>query len=101
MARRLIPRVCAAVFVVGIAGLIVSSIAGNNHGLVLTIGGFITAAAIALLVHGAITPRQRIDVFDEVAGEAVETRIAELVADGVDEQALRALARDAARLGNP
>ena len=50
MARRLIPRVCAAVFVVGIAGLIVSSVAGNNNGVVLSIGGAIVVAAIALLL---------------------------------------------------
>jgi hypothetical protein len=98
MARRLIPRVCAAVFVVGIAGLIVSSVAGNNNGVVLSIGGVIVVAALALLVHAAVLPG-RIDVFDEAAGEAVEARVARLVAAGADEADVRGLVRDATRLG--
>lgn len=98
MARRLIPRVCAAVFVAGIAGLIISSIAGNNNGIVLSIGGIIVVAAVALLVHSAVAPG-RIDAFDEATGEAVETRVARLVAAGADEREVRGLVRDAARLG--
>jgi len=46
MATRVISRVCIAVFVCGIAGLIISSIAVNNNGLVLSIGGAIVVAAI-------------------------------------------------------
>ena len=38
MARRWIPRVCGGIFVAGIAGLIISSVAGNNAGFVLSIG---------------------------------------------------------------
>ncbi len=98
MARRLIPRVCATVFVAGIAGLIISSVAGNNNGVVLSIGGVIVLAAVALLVYGALAPG-RIDAFTEAAGEQVEARIARLVAAGADETEVRGLVRDAARLG--
>lgn len=101
MAVRLVPRVCAAVFVAGIAGLIVASIAGNNNGLVLSIGGVTAVAAIVLITFSAISHRSRIDVFDDVAAERLEGRIAELVHAGTDEDELRSLVREAMRLGRP
>ena len=97
-ARRWIPRACAAVFVCGIAGIIISSIAGNNNGVVLTIGGFVAAAALVLLTASAVTPRERIEVFADADAEALEGRIAALVAAGADEAEVRALVRDAIRL---
>lgn len=99
MARRWIPRVCAAVFPLGIAGLIVSSIRGNNNGVVLTIGAVISVAALVLITYSAVTPAERIDVFDEAAAERLETRIAELVVGGADEQQVRLLVREAMRAG--
>jgi len=99
MARRWIPRACAALFAAGIAGLIIASIDGNNAGVILTIGLGITLAAVALLTTGAVAAKDRIDVFDEADAERLEARIAALVAAGVDEGELRALVRDATRLG--
>jgi hypothetical protein len=86
------------VFVCGIAGLIISSIAGNNNGVVLTIGAFIAAAALVLLTIGAVTPRDRIDAFTDAKAEALEQRVTELVAAGADEAEVRALVREAMRL---
>lgn len=99
MARRWIPRVCAAIFVAGIAGIIIASINGNNAGVVLSIGLVIVLAAVALLTIGAIGGRDRIDVFDEADAERLEGQVAALVAAGADEAQVRALVRDAMRLG--
>lgn len=98
MARRWIPRVCALVFVAGIAGLIISSVAGNNAGVVLSVGLTIVVAAVALLTYGAVTPKQRIDVFDEARAEQLEQQVNELVAAGAPEDKVRALVRDAMRV---
>ncbi|MEZ5273825.1 MAG: hypothetical protein R2694_16255 [Ilumatobacteraceae bacterium] len=99
MARRWIPRVCAVVFVAGIAGIIIASVNGNNAGVVLTIGLCIVLAAVALLTIGAVGGRDRIDVFDEADAERLEGQVAALVEAGADEDAVRALVREAMRLG--
>lgn len=99
MARRWIPRVCAVVFVAGIAGIIIASVNGNNAGVVLTIGLCIVLAAVALLTIGAVGGRDRIDVFDEADAERLEGQVAALVEAGADEGAVRALVREAMRLG--
>ena len=103
MARRWIPRACAAVFVGGIAGIIIASVNGNNAGAVLTIGLVITFAAVALLTHGAVTARGRIDAFDDAVAEheamQLESQVSALVAQGADEQQVRELVRDAMRTG--
>ncbi len=98
MAARWITRACVATFVGGIAGLIISSIAGNNNGIVLTIGGIIGAAVLALLVTSTVTARERIDVFVEADAERLEEQIVSLVRSGADETAVRTLVRDALRL---
>ena len=99
MATRWITRVCIAIFVCGIAGLIISSIAGNNNGLVLTIGGFIVVAAIVLMTVNTVTVHDRIDAFDDAAAEQLEARVAELVQQGADENDVRTLVREARRSG--
>ena len=99
MARRWIPRVCAVVFVAGIAGIIIASVNGNNAGVVLSIGLCIVLAAVALLTIGAVGGRDRIDVFDEADAERLEGQVAALVEAGADEDAVRALVREAMRLG--
>ena len=48
-ALRVIRIVCVVIFVSGIAGMIISSINGNNVGLVTTIGLITAVAAIVLL----------------------------------------------------
>ena len=99
MARRWIPRVCAVVFVAGIAGIIIASVNGNNAGVVLSIGLCIVLAAVALLTIGAVGGRDRIDVFDEADAERLEGQVAALVEAGADEASVRALVRDAMKLG--
>ncbi|MEQ1873147.1 MAG: hypothetical protein ABL953_05410 [Ilumatobacteraceae bacterium] len=100
MARRWIPRVCIAVFVAGIAGIIVATINGNNEGVVLSIGLVIVLAAVAMLTINAIGGSRRIEVFDEAAAEKVERIITTLVADGADEATVRSLVRETRRLGS-
>jgi hypothetical protein len=96
--RSWINRGCAAVFVCGIAGIIVSSIAGNNNGIVITIGGCVTLAAVVLIAVSAVTTRGRIDVFEDADAEQLESQIGSLVTAGADETKIRALVRDAMRL---
>ena len=99
MARRWIPRACAGVFVAGIAGLIISSVAGNNAGYVLSIGLVMVFAAIALLTYAAVTANERIEPFDEARAEQLEAQVAALVQSGAPEAQVRALVRDALRIG--
>jgi hypothetical protein len=99
VAARLITRACIAVFVCGIAGLIITSIAGNNNGVVLTIGGFIVLAAIVLMTVNTVTVRDRIDAFDDAAAEQLEAQVAHLVQQGADETDVRTLVREARRSG--
>jgi hypothetical protein len=100
MARRWIPRVCGGVFVAGIAGLIIASIAGNNAGVVLSIGAAVAVAGIVMLTFGAVTGRDRIEPFDEALAERLEQQVAELVAAGAPDDKVRALVRDAMKLGH-
>jgi hypothetical protein len=99
VATRLITRICIAVFVCGIAGLIISSIAGNNNGVVLTIGGAIVVAAIVLMAVNTVTVHERIDAFDDAAAEQLEAQVAHLVEQGANETDVRALVREARRSG--
>jgi hypothetical protein len=99
VATRLITRVCIAVFVCGVAGLIISSIAGNNNGVVLTIGGCIVLAAIVLMTVNTVTIDERIDAFDDAVAEQLEAQVARLVAQGADETDVRTLVREARRSG--
>ena len=92
---RVLRPVCGVIFVAGIAGIIVTSINGNNAGWVLTIGMVTAVAAVVLIAVTAALPRPRIDVFDDVVAERIEQRIAALVAAGADEAETRALVRDA------
>ena len=100
MARRWIPRACAAVFVGGIAGIIIASINGNNAGVVLSIGLVVTFAAVALLTLGAVTPKGAIEVFEDAVAERLEAQVNALVAAGADEAQVRSLVRDAMRAGH-
>ena len=96
---RVIRWVCAVVFVCGIAGIIVSSINGNNEGWVVTIGLTTTLAAITLIIASTVAARTRIPAFNEVAAEKLESLISEEVARGASEEALREIVRRAVELG--
>lgn len=96
---RFVRVACAVVFVSCIAGLIISSIAGNNEGWVLSIGMCGAGAAIILIVVSLVTTNRRLPEFVEADAEAIEARIARLTAAGVDEAELRALVRASVKLG--
>jgi len=100
MATRWIPKVCAAIFVAGIAGIIIASVNGNNAGVILTIGLIIVLAAVAFLTMSALDLQHgRIDAFEEVAAEQLEAQVMTLVATGAPEAQVRTLVRDAMRAG--
>lgn len=92
---RLIRRVVLVVFVLGIAGMIVSSIAGSTGGAISA--GLVTAAAVLALIlvtsvagpgaFGAPPP------LDEDVAADIERRIDTLVAQGADEAEVRSLVR--------
>ncbi|NBQ04014.1 MAG: hypothetical protein EBU22_01795 [Actinobacteria bacterium] len=98
-ALRNIRMICAVVFVAGIAGMIVTSIAGNNVGVVNTIGGATAISALVLLVATITSNSVRPEVFDEADAERLEQKIAELTKAGTDEAALREIVHQAKRLG--
>ena len=98
-AIRILRRLCAVLFVVCIAGLIVSSIAGNNEGWVLSIGAIGVAAAVVLIITSLVASQQRLPSFSDAHAEQVENRIAALVAAGADESQVRDLVRESIRLG--
>ena len=97
-ALRNIRIICSVVFVAGIAGMIITSIAGNNVGLVNTIGGTTAISALVLLVATISSNTVRPEVFDEAAAERLELKIAMLSKSGADENELRELVRLATQL---
>ena len=98
-AIRAIRIACAVIFVTCIAGLIISSIAGNNEGWVLSIGMCGALASVILIVVSLVTATKRVPEFSDVRAEAIEQRIAQLVAAGVDENEIRELVRSSIQLG--
>lgn len=94
MALRIVRIACFALFLAGIPGLIISSIAGNNEGWVLSIGLVTAVAALVLIAVSATTSNVRVDAFDEVRAERIEARIRALVDAGADETEVRSLVRE-------
>ena len=103
MDRRPILRVIrvssAFVFVASIAGLIISSINGNNEGWVLTIGMVSAVTAIILVVSSAVGSTVRHPDFSDELAESIEVRIQRLVAAGANEDEVREIARMSVKLG--
>jgi len=95
---RLIRISCLILMLSGIPALIVSSIAGNNEGWVLTFGMISAVAAIILMAVSAATSTKRIDAFDDVVAERVEQRIRMLVEAGANETDVRNLVRESMSL---
>ena len=91
--------VTGVMFVASIAGLIVSSIAGNNEGWVVTIGVVSAVTAIVLIVSSAVVSSKRIPAFSEVEAERIEEQVRRLVATGADENDVRELVKTSIRLG--
>ncbi len=90
---------CAVIFVLGIAGMIISSIAGNNVGVVTTIGIMTAIAALVLLIASVSSSPVRLDAFNEANAQILERQIVELIKSGTNETALRSIVRDATKLG--
>jgi hypothetical protein len=97
------------VFIAGIAGMIVGSIADNN-GIAITFGLLTAVAAVGLILVSSVAPAEAFQKHDDAAGNGsggfdertaadVEARIAHLVAAGADEGAVRRLVQQAVRLG--
>jgi hypothetical protein len=100
MTARWIRRGVLAICVLGIAGMIVSSIAGSTGGAVTS--GLVTAVAVVVLIlvtavagPAAFGSPQPVD---ERAAADVERRIQALVATGADEADVRSLVRAVRRL---
>ncbi len=105
MSPRGIRRVVWLVFLAGVAGMIVGSIADNN-GIAITFGLLTAAAAVGLILVSSVAPPSafrkpddEVTEFDETTAADVETRIAALVAAGADERTVRQLVQQAVRLG--
>ncbi len=79
--------------------MIIASIAGNNVGVVTTIGVTTAVAALVLLIASVSSNPGRLEVFDEANAQILERQISELVKSGTDEIALRSIVRDATKLG--
>ena len=97
--RRIVITVCGA----GIAGMVASSVA-DRTGAAMTFGLITAVAVLCLMVATTVTrdPAFRAPLAaesDDTLAVRVEEQIQILVASGADEDAVRALARDAVALG--
>jgi ABC-type transport system involved in multi-copper enzyme maturation permease subunit len=93
-------RVVLAVCVLGIAGMIVSSIAGST-GAAMTFGLITAVAVLCSIVATAVTSRpagQDDAAFDDL-GARLEAGVAALVDEGASEPRVRAVVADAVRFG--
>ena len=81
---RIVRRLVLVVFVGGIAGMIVGSIADNN-GTAITFGLVTAVAAVCLILVTSVTTRDDSVAFDEARAQAMEAQIRTLVAEGADE----------------
>ena len=106
LSPRLVRRVVLAVFVLGIVGMIVGSIADNN-GTAITFGLITAVAALGLVLVTSVSPpgslskagRPEPSLLDERLAADLEERIEGLVAGGADEDAVRKLVGRAVELG--
>lgn len=103
---RAIRRIVIAVFILGIAGMIVGSIADNN-GIAITFGLVTAVAALALVLVTQVSPPGSLAkpgtstplVVDERLAADLESRIDRLVTAGADESEVRKLVGRAIELG--
>ena len=99
MPVRTVRRLLVAVCLLGIPGMIVTSIADSTGGA-LTFGLATAAAVVGLILVTSVTAAPAAgDLLAEAAAERVELEVAELVGRGVEEDAVRRVVRAAVRLG--
>jgi hypothetical protein len=84
---------------VGIPGMIVSSIA-ENTGAAVTFGLVAAAGSLVLLVLGATSDGMASSI-DEDDARQLEAKVQALVAEGADEEQVRDLVRAALRAARP
>jgi hypothetical protein len=85
---------------VGIVGMIVASVAGNNNGWVVTFGLVTVVAVLILMAFSAATRSRPAPAgLDDAVAARVEDGVRRLVEAGADETSVRNLVRDAVRLG--
>lgn len=99
MSPRWIRRIVLVTFVLGIAGMILASIA-ERTGAAITAGLVTAVAMLCLVLVTSVAPPERFGapVIDEEAAADVERRVSDLVSAGVDEAELRSLVRAVRRL---
>ena len=99
MPVRTVRRLLVAVCLLGIPGMIVTSIADSTGGA-LAFGLATAAAVVGLILVTSVTAAPATgDLLAEAAAERVEAEVADLVAGGADEDAVRRVVRAAVRLG--
>ena len=106
MTLRAVRSAVAAVCVVGIAGMIASSVAGST-GAAITFGLVTVVAILCSMVATAVTggprrgdaPPARGEGEGGALGNEIEALVRALVEDGADEDRVRRLVRDAVRFG--
>jgi hypothetical protein len=98
MTIRQLRLVVAILCALSIAGMIVGSVKDNN-GLALTAGVFGAIGVLCLVVGNAIHIGTNAGGAQDALGVELEARVQDLVATGVDEQAVRQIVRRAVRLG--
>lgn len=104
LSPRIVRRVVLVVFVLGIVGMIIGSIADSN-GAAITLGLVTAIAALALVLVTSVSPPDALAgggtgrQVDERLAADLESRIEALVADGADEEAVRRLVGRAVELG--
>jgi hypothetical protein len=108
MSPRWIRRIVIVMFLAGIAGMIVGSVADNN-GMAITFGLLTATAAVGLILVSSVAPPEAfrkgglavVDArgFDEATAVDVEARIRILVEAGADEDSIRQLVQRAVQLG--
>jgi hypothetical protein len=97
MSVRALRRLVIGVCVVGIAGMIVTSILGHN-GAAIAFGMVAAVAVLCSMTATAVTAGRR-PPDTELEAVRVEELVSRLVAGGADEQEVRQLVRQAMLLG--
>ena len=97
MSVRAVRAVVIVVCVLGIAGMIITSITDHN-GAAITFGLITAVAILCSMVATAVTRTAPNPPPDEL-GASIEARIAALVDGGADEADVRALVGEAVRFG--
>ena len=98
MSPKAVRRIVVAVCVLGIAGMIVTSIADSTGGA-LTFGLVTAVAVLGLILVTAVTGGPVAPEGGDALAERVERQVEALVGDGADEDTVRRLVGDAVRLG--